>query len=111
MQFGFREGVGFTQTLFTILEVIDHIIERGNNVFTYFLDVRKAFDTVWIDGILVEVVLRIWNQRKNVVCLKNLLQMARKPKCFVLVHYSENIIPCKAPGRADFLLPLCIKFT
>ena len=53
MQFGFQEGVGCTEALlFTILETINHMLERGSKVFSCFLDVRKAFDTVWIDGIL-----------------------------------------------------------
>ena len=55
IQFGFREGVGCTEASFTILEAINHMIERGSNVFTCFLDVRKAFDTVWIDGLLFEL--------------------------------------------------------
>ena len=56
MQFGFREGVGCTEASFTILEAINHMIERGSNVFTcFFLDVRKAFDTVWIDGLLFKL--------------------------------------------------------
>ena len=43
-QFGFQEGVGCTEASFTILETINHM-----------LDVRKAFDTVWIDGILYKL--------------------------------------------------------
>ena len=55
MQFGFQEGVGCTEASFTILETINHILERGSKVFSCFLDVRKAFDTVWIDGILYKL--------------------------------------------------------
>ena len=49
MQFGFQEGVGCTETSFTILESMNRMLERGSKVFGCFLDVRKAFDTVWID--------------------------------------------------------------
>ena len=42
---------------FTILESINHMLERGNKVFGCFLDVRKAFDTVWIDGLLFKIFL------------------------------------------------------
>ena len=55
MQFGFKEGVGCTEASFTILESINHMLERGNKVFSCFIDVRKAFDTVWIDGLLFKL--------------------------------------------------------
>ena len=55
MQFGFQEGVGCTEASFTILETINHMLERGSKVFSCFLDVWKAFDVVWIDGILYKL--------------------------------------------------------
>ena len=48
MQFGFQEGVGCNEASFTILETINHMLEHGSKIFSCFLDVRKAFDTVWI---------------------------------------------------------------
>ena len=71
MQFGFQEGVGCTEASFTILETINHMLERGSKVFSRFLDVRKAFDTVWIDGILYKLFSelgiggRMWKVRKD----------------------------------------------
>ena len=55
MQFGFQEGVGCTEVSFTILETINHMLERGSKVFSCFLDIRKGFDMVWIDGILYKL--------------------------------------------------------
>ena len=55
MQFGFQEVVGCTEASFTIIEKINHMLERGSKVFSCFLDVRKAFDTVWIDGLLYKL--------------------------------------------------------
>ena len=55
MQFCFQEGVGCTEASFTILETINHMLERGSKVFGCFLDVRGAVDTVWIDGILYKL--------------------------------------------------------
>ena len=46
LQLGFQERVGCLEASFTILESINHMLERGNKVFACFLDVRKAFDTV-----------------------------------------------------------------
>ena len=55
LQFGFSEGVGCIEASFTILETINHMLERGSKVFNCFRDVRKAFDTVWIDGLLFKL--------------------------------------------------------
>ena len=52
MQLGFQEGVGCSEASFTILETINHMLGRGSKIFSCFLDVRKAFDPVWIDGLL-----------------------------------------------------------
>ena len=55
MQFGFQEGSGCIETSLTILETINHMLERGSKMFSCFLDVRKAFDTVWIDGLMYKL--------------------------------------------------------
>ena len=57
MQFGFQEGVGSSEASFTILETINHMLEHGSKVFKCFLDVHKAFDTVWIDDLLYKLFL------------------------------------------------------
>ena len=31
------------------------MLERGSRIFSCFLDVRKAFDTGWIDGLLLKL--------------------------------------------------------
>ena len=46
LQVGFQEGVGCTEASFTILELINHMLERGSKVFGCFLDARKAFDSL-----------------------------------------------------------------
>ena len=55
MQFGFKEGVSCTEASFTILETINHMLERGSKVFGCFVDVRKAFKTIWIDDLLYKL--------------------------------------------------------
>ena len=57
LQFGFREGVGciLKPLSLSILETINHMFERGSKVLSCFLDSRKAFDTVWIEGLLFKL--------------------------------------------------------
>ena len=55
MQFGFQEESGCIEASFTILETINHMLERVSKMFSCFLDVRKAFDTVWIDGLMYQL--------------------------------------------------------
>ena len=55
MQFGFQEEVGCNEASFTILETINHMLERGGKIFSCFLYVCKAFDTIWIDGLLYQL--------------------------------------------------------
>ena len=66
MQFGFQKSIGCIEASFTILETINHMLEWGCKIFSCFLDVRKALDTVWIDGLLFKLFIelgvgcRIW---------------------------------------------------
>ena len=72
MQFGFKEGVGCTEAFFTILESINHMLERGSKVFGCFLDVRKAFDTVWIDGLLFKLFSEFGIKGRMWLVIRNL---------------------------------------
>ena len=66
MQFAFQDGVGCVEASFTTLETISHMLERGSTIFGCFLDVCKAFDTIWTDGLLfklftgLEIEGRMW---------------------------------------------------
>ena len=72
MQFGFKEGVGCTEASFTILETINHVLEGGSKVFSCFLDVRKGFDTVWIEGLLYELFSEFGIRGRMWLVIKNL---------------------------------------
>ena len=72
LQFGFSEGVGCIEASFTISETINHMLERGSKVFGCFLDVRKAFDTVCIDGLLFKLFSDLGINGRMWLALKDL---------------------------------------
>ena len=55
LQFSFSNGVGCIEASYVISESVNQAVEQGDNVFACFLDVRKAFDTVWHDGLLFKL--------------------------------------------------------
>ena len=59
LQFGFKNGTGCIEASFLINEAISYFVERGSKGFACFLDVHKAFDTVWIDGLFFKLFLRL----------------------------------------------------
>ena len=72
MQFGFQEGIGYIEASFTIPETINHMLEGGSKIFGCFLDVRKAFDTVWIDGLLYKLYTELCIKGRMWVAIKDL---------------------------------------
>ena len=71
MQFGFQERVGCVEASFTILETINHMLERGSEIFGC-LDVRNAFDTVWIDSLLLKLFTELGIKGRMWLAIKDL---------------------------------------
>ena len=46
-----------THTSYLLRETISHNIERDSTVYVALLDTQKAFDTVWIKGVLYKMFL------------------------------------------------------
>ncbi|MES9882637.1 MAG: reverse transcriptase family protein [Sedimenticola sp.] len=55
LQHGFQKNKSCKMVSFILQECIDYCRERGSELFTCFLDAEKAFDRVWIDGLLCKL--------------------------------------------------------
>ena len=53
LQEGFRDGYSCLHTAFILQEAIQTTWEGGKKCYVAYLDGRKAFDTVWHEGLLV----------------------------------------------------------
>ena len=60
--------MGCIESLFGIPESINHMLERGS----YFLDVRNASDTIWVDGLLFTLFSDFGVKRKMWLAIKDL---------------------------------------
>ena len=110
MQFGFKEAVGCTEASFAILQIINHMLERGSKVFGCFLDVRKAFDTVCIHGLLYKLFSKFGVKERMWLATKT-LYTGVKAQVFYSGYFPENFMSRKEPVRAEYLPPSCTKFT
>ena len=50
-QAGFRAKRNCIDNVFTLNEIIQGRIREGRHTYAFFLDIQKAFDTVWHDGL------------------------------------------------------------
>ena len=110
MQFGFKEGVGCTEASFTILESINHMLERGNKVFSCFLDVCKAFNTVLVDGLLFKLFPE-FGIRGRMWLVIRCLYTGIKAQVLYSGSLSRKFDVFRVLGRVEFLLHSCTKST
>jgi hypothetical protein len=77
MQGAGRKGGSCIQTSMILRERVSQNLERGSDVYVVSLDTRKAFDTVWVDGLFYQLHLlgmdnRLWwilrNYYRDVKC-------------------------------------------
>ena len=55
LQGGFKKEQGCLMSSFLVREAIQYAQEKGSKVYACFLDVKKAFDQVWHDGLFYKL--------------------------------------------------------
>jgi hypothetical protein len=55
LQGGFRKGMGCLMTSFLLRESNNYVCENDSKLYSCFLDVRKAFDCVWHDALMLKL--------------------------------------------------------
>ena len=54
-QTGFRKGYSTSDNIFVLSSLIEYLLSKGKKMYCAFIDFKKAFDTVWREGLWQKV--------------------------------------------------------
>ena len=100
--------MGCVEASFTILETINHMLERGSKIFGCFLDVRKAFDTFWIDGPLFKLFTEFGIEGRMWLAIKD-LYTGVKAQVLYSGSLSRSFDVSQGTGQGRILAPFMYK--
>ncbi len=92
-------------TSFILRESILYATENASKIYVCFLDVRKAFDRVWHDGLFVKMA----RFGINLPILKSLINMYTDVESCVMYQYSksDNFEVLQGTRQGGVSSPLC----
>ena len=101
LQGGFRVGYSSIHTAFVFQESVQSLRDLGKKAFVAFLDVKKAFDTVWHEGLFVKlheknIHPRIWHLLVD--------WYSRSSSCFLLKGKRSRVFSIKQGVRQGAIL-------
>ena len=85
------------------------MLERTSKVFGCFLDVREAFDAVWIDGLLYKLFSEFDIRGRMWLVIKDLYIKSGVKYC-TPAHCPENLTFHKELVRREYKPRSCINF-
>ena len=103
-QAGFRKGFSTIDHIFALNLLINFVQNRGKKLFCAFIDLKRAFDTVWRDGLFYKMQLMDINGK----CYNVVKSMYRNVKSCVSVNgKTSSFFPCNIGVRqGENLSPL-----
>ena len=84
------------------------MLKRGSKIFSCFLDVQKAFDTVWLDGLLYKLFSDLGIRGRMWLALRDLYTNV-KAQFFYEESLSRTINLSQGTGQGRILAPLMYK--
>lgn len=102
-QAGFRRFYSTTDHIFLLKNIVDLYLEQKKKLYCVFIDYRKAFDSVWrnglwvkclrygINGKIIQVIRNMYNNIKSCVTCDGTL--SEYFECNVGVRQGENLSP------------------
>ena len=84
------------------------MLERGSKIFGCFFDVRKAFDTVWIDGLLYKLFTELGIKGRMWVAIKDLYTDV-KARVLYSGSLSRSFDVSQGTGQGRILAPFMYK--
>ena len=102
LQFSFSNGVRCIEASYVISESVNQAVEQGDNVFACFLDVRKAFDTVWHDGLLLELYEELSIDFGLWLIIRDLYQGLQAQLSYMVGSLAVYFLFHKVQGKAEF---------
>ena len=102
-QFGFRRGRSTTDAIFVLYSVIQKILNEKKRLYCAFVDFRKAFDSVYLNGLwckmfklgingkLLRIVKNMYSQVKS--CVRGCNSYSEFFECAIGLKQGEVLLP------------------
>ena len=102
-QFGFRKGCSTTDAIFVLNAIIQNVLKEKSRLFCAFVDLKKAFDSVYLNGLwfklyklginakMLRIIKDMYNEVK--VCVKGCNSYSDFFECALGLKQGEVISP------------------